>query len=63
MTVSKARELTKEEFAKLSEECNGFNDEVYKNHPLHNKDEKLCDFMQKGSARIKNNPMIKGKLI
>lgn len=63
MTVQKALSLSEEDFNKLSDECNGFNDEVYKNHRIHKDGETLGEFLEKGSKRIKDNPVIKGNLI
>lgn len=63
MTIEKALSLSHEEFISLSNECNGSNDEMYKNHPSHTGDETIIDFLLKGSHRIKYNPAIRGNLI
>lgn len=63
MTIEKALSLSTDEFIRLSDECNGFNDEMYKNHPIHTDDETIIDFLLKGSQRIKDNPAIRGNLI
>lgn len=63
MTIEKARNLSAEEFSKLSEDCKGFNDEVYRNHGLREPDETFGEFLSKGSKRIKDDPMIRGKLV
>lgn len=63
MTIEKAKSISSEEFKKLSDECNGFNDEKYKNHQIHADGETIGDFILKGSILIQNNPKIKGKLL
>lgn len=63
MNVQKALLLTFDEFVELANTCNGFNDEIYKNHQVHYEGESFGEFMAKGSARIKKDPILQGKLI
>ena len=51
-----------EMFCQLDKECNGFNDEFYINHPIHDEDESFSTFLKKGSESLKKNPLIRGKL-
>lgn len=51
-----------EKFCQLDTECNGFNDEFYRNHQIHGEDESFSAFLKKGSESLKNSPMIRGKL-
>lgn len=51
-----------EEFCHLNEECNGFNDEFYRNHQIHGENESFTTFLKKGSESLKQNPMIRKKL-
>lgn len=62
MTVETALTIPMEKFIKLTDECSGFNGEVYKNHQVHKKGETIGEFLMKGSDRISENPIIKGNL-
>lgn len=63
MTLEKALNLTDEEFERLSQECEEFNNEFYDNHQLRDEEETVGEFINKGCERIKNHPVIKGNLI
>lgn len=49
-------------FCRLNAECNGFNDEFYKNHQIHGEEESFCTFLKQGSESLKKNPLIRNKL-
>lgn len=59
MKISEAKELTLEEFSELDEAYSGFEAEKTKNHPLRDEDESFMEFIQKGSEKIKSDPMVK----
>lgn len=62
MRIEEGLKLSNEESLDLSEKCNGFDDEYYKNHGLREEGETIGEFALKGSDRIKNDPVIRGLL-
>ncbi len=55
--------LTEEQFSKLYQETNGFN-EQNKNHPVHRADESVIDFINSGcDFLLKNYPELVTGLI
>ena len=58
----KAFGMTCEEFCQLYQECDGFNGEFYKNHPILEEGEPFIDFLKKGSESLKSREMIKNIL-
>lgn len=63
MTIEEAQSLTFEEFSILDEACKGFNGQMYKNHQIRTSEETFGDYLKEGSSKLKENPMIKGKLL
>lgn len=62
METKKAFGMSYEEFCHLYQECDGFNGEFYKNHPILNEGESCVDFLKKGSSSLKDMVMIKNIL-
>ena len=52
MRTIEALGLTKEEFKKMYEDCNGFNNTFNKNHPSYGQDESYLAFLKAGSEKI-----------
>ena len=62
MKVDEGLKLSDTESLNLSKACNGFDDEMYKNHGLREEGESIGEFLLKGSNRIKDYPVIRGML-
>lgn len=64
MTVQKGIDLSSKEFEELYIKCQQFDSMIYKNNPIiRNEGETYGDFIENGSFRIKNNPVLQNKLI